>query len=153
MPLFGVRNHLRVPILGCRAPVLSQHPVCCEVSIWSKFGGFRSYSLAQVGVIIWSKFVFSLFSSGFKRFLHTQLSFCVCFCAQLSGDCLKIGDSLFLKNVSLLRLLKHYKDWGFSNFCVFAFKEKKKGKKWHLEFLDLGSLGPKIAVSRRMCFV
>ena len=33
---------------------------CCEVIIWSKFGGFRGYSLVQVGVIIWSRFVFTL---------------------------------------------------------------------------------------------
>ena len=35
--------------------------ICCEVIIWSKFGLFRGYYLVQVGVIIWSKFVFCLF--------------------------------------------------------------------------------------------
>ena len=31
-----------------------------EVIIWSKFGGLRAYYLVQVGVNVWSKFVFAL---------------------------------------------------------------------------------------------
>ena len=58
--------------------------ICCEVIIWSKFGGLGKLLSGQVGfleVIIWSKFVFLAYkNSGFKRFvLHTQLSFCVFF--------------------------------------------------------------------------
>ena len=33
----------------------------CEVIIWAKFGVFESYYLGQVRVIIWAKFVFSLY--------------------------------------------------------------------------------------------
>ena len=56
-----------------------------KVIIWSKLGFLK--------VIIWSKFVFLAYKySGFKRFvLHTQLSFCVFFCAQLSGNFLEIA--------------------------------------------------------------
>ena len=52
----------------------------CEVIIWSKFGGFRDYFLVQVGLIVWSKFVFSLFYSGFKQlFAHSIIIlFCLC---------------------------------------------------------------------------
>ena len=76
-------------------------------------GVFGSYYLVQVGfleVIIWSKFVFLAYkNSGFKRFvLHTQLSFCV-FCAQLSGNFLKIA--FFKKRVQKL---------GFSIFSVLS---------------------------------
>ena len=51
--------------------------ICCEVIIWAKFGHFRCYYLGQVGVIIWAKLFLAYKNSGFKRFLHTQLSFCV----------------------------------------------------------------------------
>ena len=34
--------------------------ICCEVIIWAKFGGFQSYYLGQVNVIIWAKLVFTL---------------------------------------------------------------------------------------------
>ena len=125
--------------------------ICCEVIIWSKFGGFGSYYLVQVGfleVIIWSKFVFLAYkNSGFKRLvLHTQLSFCVFFCPQFSGNFLKIaffkkrvqnlGFSIFsvlslnYENSLFLGLLKHYKNRGFSTFLCFVLsKEKKTGKK------------------------
>ena len=77
-------------------------------------GVFGSYYLVQVGfleVIIWSKFVFLAYkNSGFKRFvLHTQLSFCVFFCPQLSDNFLKIA--FFKKRVQKL---------GFSNFSVLS---------------------------------
>ena len=114
-------------------------------------GVFGSYYLVQVGfleVIIWSKFVFLAYkNSGFKRFvLHTQLSFCVFFCPQFSGNFLKIaffkkrvqklGFSIFsvlslnFENSLFLGLLKHYKNRGFSVFlCFVLLKEKKTGKK------------------------
>ena len=74
-----------------------------KVIIWSKLGFLK--------VIIWSKFVFLAYkNSGFKRFvLHTQLSFCVFFCAQLSGNYLKIA--FFKKRVQKL---------GFSIFSVLS---------------------------------
>ena len=83
--------------------------LCCEVIIWAKFGHFRCYYLGQVGVIIWAKLFLAYKNSGFKRFLHTQLSFSVFFCAQLSGSYLKIA--FFKKWVQKL---------GFSNFCVLS---------------------------------
>ena len=64
-----------------------------KLLFWAKFGHFRFYYLGQVGVIIWAKLFFAYKNSGFKRFLahtHTELSFCVFFCAQLSGSYLKI---------------------------------------------------------------
>ena len=43
--------------------------ICCEIIIWSEFGVFNSYYLAQVRGIIWSKVIFDLlFYCGFKRF-------------------------------------------------------------------------------------
>ena len=125
--------------------------ICCEVIIWSKFGGFwkllsgpswvfGSYYLVQVCVLAYK-------NSGFKRFvLHTQLSFCVFFCPQFSGNFLKIAFfkkrvqklgfpifsvlSLNFENSLFLGLLKHYKNRGFSNFlCFVLLKEKKTGKK------------------------
>ena len=53
--------------------------ICCEVIIWAKFCHFRCYYLGQVGVIIWAKLFLAYKNSGFKRFLHTQLSFSVFF--------------------------------------------------------------------------
>ena len=80
--------------------------ICCEVIIWSKFGGARGYYLVQVGVIMWSTFVcLSYFYSGVKRFLHTQLSFCV-LCVRLSEN------SLFQK--------KRVQKLGFSIFSVLS---------------------------------
>ena len=77
-------------------------------------GVFGSYYLVQVGfleVIIWSKFVFLAYkNSGFKRFvLHTQLSFCVFFCPQFSGNFLEIA--FFKKRVQKL---------GFPIFSVLS---------------------------------
>ena len=74
-----------------------------NVILWSKLG--------FLNVIIWSKFVFLTYkNSGFKRFgLHTQLSFCV-FCAQLSGNFLKIA--FFKKGAKI----------GFFNFQCFKYK-------------------------------
>ena len=126
--------------------------ICCEVIIWSKFGGFGkllsgpswvfgSYYLVQVCVFLAYK------NSGFKRFvLHTQLSFCVFFCPQFSGNFLKIAFfkkrvqklgfqifsvlSLNFENSLFLGLLKHYKNRGFSKIlCFVLLKEKKTGKK------------------------
>ena len=85
-------------------------------------------------------------NSGLKRFLHTQLSFSVLFCAQLSGSYLKIAFfskngcknwvfqmSVFFKLIfgkfSFLGLLKHYTNRGFSRFLCFLFLNEKKGKK------------------------
>ena len=93
--------------------------VCMHIYIYAvkllsgpSLGVFGSYYLVQVGfleVIIWSKFVFLAYkNSGFKRFvLHTQLSFCVFFCPQFSGNFLKIA---FFK--------KGCKNWVFQ-FSVF----------------------------------
>ena len=90
----------------------------CAVKLVSgpSLGVFGSYYLVQVGfleVIIWSKFVFLAYkNSGFKRFvLHTQLSFCVFFCPQFSGNFLKIA--FFKKRVQKL---------GFPIFQCFKFK-------------------------------
>ena len=81
--------------------------ICCEVIIWAKFGRLRCYYLGQVGVIIWAKLFLAYKNSGFKRFWHTQLSFCVFLFARLSGNFLKIA--FFKKRVQKL---------GFSIFCV-----------------------------------
>ena len=123
--------------------------ICCEVIIWSKFGVFKCYYLVQVGVFKCYYLVQVCFltykNSGFKRFgLHTQLSFCVFFCAQLSGNFPKIaffkkrvqklGFSIFsvlsikFEN-SFFGLLKHYKNRGFSIFCVFCCWERRKQAK------------------------
>ena len=131
-----------------------------------RFGVFGSYYLVHVGfleVIIWSKFVFLAYKNrGFKRFvLHTQLSFCVFFCAQLSGNFLKIaflkkrvqklGFSIFSVlslNFEFFGLLKHYKNRGFSNFlCFLLLKEKKTGKKMMTGIYEFCFFGPKMAVS------
>ena len=80
--------------------------ICCEVIIGAKFGHLKGYYLGQVRVIIWAKFVFGLnFYIGFRRFLQTQLSFCVFWCpiiSQFSKNCLfskkrvqKLGFSIF----------------------------------------------------------
>ena len=120
--------------------------ICCEVIIWAKFGQFRCYYLGQVGVIIWAKLFLAYKNSGFKRFLHTQLSFSVSFCAQLPGSYLKIAFfkkwvqklgffkflcfKLIFGQLSFLGLLKHYKNRGFSRFLCFLFlKEKKRQEK------------------------
>ena len=81
----------------------------CEVIIWAKFGHFRCYYLGQVGVIIWAKLFLAYKNSGFKRFVaHTVIILCS-FCAQLSGNYLKIA--FFKKRVQKM---------GFSNFCVLS---------------------------------
>ena len=83
--------------------------ICCEVIIWAKFGHFRCYYLGQVGVIIWAKLFLAYKNSGFKRFLaHTVIILCF-FCAQLSGNYLKIA--FFKKRVQKM---------GFSIFCVLS---------------------------------
>ena len=83
--------------------------ICCEAIIWAKFGHFRCYYLGQVGVIIWAKLFLAYKKRVSSDFLHTQLSFSVFFCAQLSGSYLKIA--FFKKWVQKL---------GFSNFCVLS---------------------------------
>ena len=108
--------------------------ICCEVIIWSKFGGFwkllsgpswvfGSYYLVQVGfleVIIWSKFEFLAYkNSGFKRFvLHTQLSFCVFFLSPIIRQFSK--NSLFQKKGAKIGFFKSqcfkFKFWKFSFF-------------------------------------
>ena len=53
--------------------------LCGEVMIWSKFGPFRGYYLVQVGVIIWSKFVFqpifTIVSGAFETLSHLFVCF------------------------------------------------------------------------------
>ena len=85
--------------------------ICCEVIMWAKFGHFRCYYLGQVGVIIWAKLFLAYKNSGFKRFLHTQLSFCVFFLCPIIWQLSK--NSLFQKRVQKL---------GFSIFCVLSLK-------------------------------
>ena len=80
--------------------------IYCEVIIWAKFGHFRCY-LGQVGVIIWAKLFIAYKNSGFKRFLALPVIILCFFCAQLSGNFLKIA--FFKKRVQKL---------GFSIFCV-----------------------------------
>ena len=136
---------------------------CCEVIIWAKFGHFRCYDLGQVGVIIWAKLFLAYKNSGFKRFLHTQLSFCVFFCAQLSGNYLeiaffkkrvqKLGFSNFCVKLvfgkfSFLGLIKHYKNRGFSRcLCFFVVGREKKAQKNDNWNFRIWFFGPKMAVS------
>ena len=127
--------------------------ICCEVIIWAKFCHFRCYYLGQVGVIIWAKLFLAYNNSGFKRFLHTQLSFSVFLLCpiiwQLSKNSLfqkmgaKIGFFNFLcfklifGKFSFFRFAKtHIKIGVSADFCVFCFWKRKKGKKkndnWNL---------------------
>ena len=115
----------------------------CLVQVWGFIellsGPSKGYYLVQVRLLAY-------FYSGFKRFLHTQLSSCLIFCAQLSGNFLeiaffrkrvqKLGFSIFsvlslnFVNSLFLGLLKHYKNRGLSNFLSFLLLiEKKVGKK------------------------
>ena len=110
----GPEPNLWTPPAKLGQNLTSQHLyiyIYCRVIIWSKFGVLESYYLVQVRVIIWSKWGFlANFYSGFKRFLHTQLSFCVfCLCPILSGNFLKIA--FFKKRVQKL---------GFSIFNVLS---------------------------------
>ena len=125
-----------------------------KVIIWSTLGFLK--------VIVWYKIVFLAYkNSGFKRFvLHTQLSFCVFFCAQLSGNFLKIaffkkrvqklGFSIFsvlsLK-ILFFGLLKHYKNGGFSIFCVFCCCKIRKEAKMITGIYEFCFFGAKMAVS------
>ena len=63
---------------------------CCEVLIWSKFGGFKGYYLVQVGVIIWSKFLFWPFLLWFKPFFAHSVII-LCFLYPIICNFLKIG--------------------------------------------------------------
>ena len=135
----------------CRCLIFVQYIYIYAVRLLSgpSLGVFGSYYLVQVGfleVIIWSKFVFLAYkNSGFKRFvLHTQLSFCVFFCPQFSGNFLKIaffkkrvqnlGFSIFsvlslnYENSLFLGLLKHYKNMGFQQFFVFCVVDREENK-------------------------
>ena len=85
--------------------------ICCEVIIWAKFGHFRCYYLGQVGVIIWAKLFLAYENSGFKRFLRTQLSFCVFFLCPIIWQLSK--NSLFQKKGAKI---------GFFNYLCFKFK-------------------------------
>ena len=88
--------------------------ICCEVIIWSKFGPFRGFYLVQVEVIIWSKFVSKTYCySGFRWFLHTQLSFCVCFLWPIIWQFSK--NRVFQKRVQKLLVF-------FFKFLCFKFK-------------------------------
>ena len=109
-------------------------------------------------------------NSGFKRFvLHTQLSFCVFFYAQLSGNFLKIaffkkrvqklGFSIFsvlslsFENSLFLGLLKHYENRGFSNFlCFCCWKGRKQAKEMITGISGFWFFWSKMAVSWRICF-
>ena len=118
--------------------------ICCEVIIWSKFGPIRVYYLVQVGVIICSKFLFSLFFVVSSGFLAQSIIILCVFCAQLSGNFLKIAFfkkgchifsvlSLSFENY-LLCLLKHYKIWGFSIFMLLVVareENRQKNDNWN----------------------
>ena len=100
-------------------------------------------------------------------FLCTLSYHFVFFCAQLSGNFLKIaffkkrvqklGFSIFcfkfkFWKFSFLGLLKHYKNRGFSNFCVFCcWKRRKRQKNDNWNFW-IWFFGPKMAVSWRIMF-
>ena len=82
--------------------------MCCEVIIWAKFGHLKGYYLGQVRVIIWAKFVFSLYLQWFQA-IFCKLSYHFVFVgAQLSANFPKIA--FFKKRVQKL---------GFSIFSVF----------------------------------
>ena len=50
--------------------------ICCEVSIWAKFGHLKRYHLGQVRVVIWAKFVFwPLFIVGSSNFCKLSYHF------------------------------------------------------------------------------
>ena len=76
---------------------------CCEVIIWTKFGLFGGYYLGQVVILAY-------FYSGFKWFLHIQLSSVFLF-TQVSGIFVKIAflencvPKLFLWNVLVLTVI------------------------------------------------
>ena len=135
---------------------------------WSKFGPFRGYYLAQVGLLSAPSLMFACFYSGFKWFLHTQLSFYVFWCPiiwqsfkksifQKKGcrHCFCFQISLFKFNfwkLSLLCLLNPCKTRGFSIFlCVLLLKEKKR-QKIIIRISGFGFFGPKMAVSWRFLF-
>ena len=120
---------------------------------------------SRPSVIIWAKLFLAYKNSGFKRFLaHTVIILCF-FCAQLSGNFLKIAFfkkrvqklgfsnfsvlSSFLK-WSFLGLLKHYKNRGFSRFlCFFVVEREEKRQKndnWNFWICFC----PKMAVSWRI---
>ena len=97
----------------------------------------RCYQVGQVHL--------PYFHSSFKRFLHTQLSFCA-FLGQLSGNFRKNVFFFFLKLCAFvfraplfwfqwlknpfLYLLKHFKNCGFKGcLCFGLFDAKKKGPK------------------------
>ena len=93
--------------------------------------------------------------------LHTQLSFCVLLCAQLSGNFLKLrffprkkGAKFDFSNFSVLSykkfknslfssLLKHYKIGVWALCCVFLLKETKKAKNDNWNFWILVLFCPK----------
>ena len=90
--------------------------ICCEVIIWSKFGGFWKLLSGPswvFGSYYLSKFVFLAYkNSGFKRFvLHTQLSFCVFFLSPIIRQFSK--NSLFQKKGAKI---------GFFKFQCFKYK-------------------------------
>ena len=90
-----------------------------KVIIWAKFVHFRCYYLGQVGVIIWAKLFLAYKNSGFKRFLHTQLSFSVFLCPiiwQLSKNSLfqKMGAKIGFFKFLCLKLI-------FGKFSFFRF--------------------------------
>ena len=117
--------------------------ICCEVIIWSKFGGFRGYYLVQVGVIIWSKLVFLpifiVVSSDFWE--HSVIILCFLLCPiiwQFSKNSLFQKRvqifyfsvfSLIFENYHFLCWLKHYKKGVSAMFWFLLFKSKKKPQK------------------------
>ena len=75
-------------------------------------------SLAFSGAIVWAKVTLAYFYSGFKRFLHIQLSFlCVCF---------------FVKNIFLLSV--------FQKLCLKLFVFKFQVFEFNIEKLTFSLL-------------
>ena len=114
--------------------------MCCEVIIRAKFGHLEPYYLGQVNVIIWAKFVFSLFLSWFQAIFCTFSYHFVFFCweatiRQLFKITIKLGARCFVfkipffeLNLEFLTLRKHYKNRDSATFCVFCCSKRRKGQ-------------------------
>ena len=126
-----------------------------QVQVWP----FQGYCLVQVGVITWSRFVFLPISIVVSSVFCTVSYHFVFCCAHLSGNFLKRAffqklspffsnfsvSSLIFENSHFLRLLKHYKNRGFSKIVYFCwtFKEKKNKIKVITGISGFGFLVPK----------
>ena len=116
---------------------------CCEViflvQVWGFWELLSGPSRGFRELLSGPSLFLAYKKSGFKRFVRTQLSFCV-FCGQLSGNFLKKGAKIGLFNfqcfkfkfwkLSFFRFAKTLKNRGFSDcLCFVLLKRKKTGKK------------------------